>query len=94
MTPRIEFYEDIETIDRGLINIYTSCQYSTLNQPQCKKKRLRIPVNHFENYIHILAADILNPLKHSTLLLTGLGVIDDLQFILRPQEIISVKNKF
>nr|CAD7112305.1 G1340L CDS [African swine fever virus] len=94
LTPRIEFYEDIETIDRGLINIYTSCQYSTLKQPQCEKKRLRIPVNHFENYINILAADILNPLKHSTLLLTGLGVIDDLQFIMRPQEIISVKNKF
>ena len=76
----------------ALMNMYVACSLPTsVGRPQCIRQRLRMPLDRYEEYISILATDILNPLKTATLGTMTAGVIDGSRFITRPGERILIR---
>ena len=72
--------------------MYVACSLPTqVRRPQCFRRRLLIPPERYEEFISILAADILNPLKVASLGTTTAGVVDGSRFIIRPGERILVR---
>jgi hypothetical protein len=82
---------DEKAVD-NILNMYVACSLpSTVGRPQCTRKRLRVPTDRFEPYVSILAADILNPLKTTTLGTMTSGVVDGARFVTRPGERIHIR---
>ncbi len=74
------------------INMYVACLLpSQVGRPQCTHGRLRVPLASYPEYISILTADILNPLKVSTLGTLTAGIIHGDRFMTRPDEKILVR---
>jgi hypothetical protein len=72
-------------------NMYVACSTkSNIARPQCKEK-LIIPEDKYNNLLSILTADVLNPLKTTTLAIMTSGVIDELKFIERPGELVTLR---
>lgn len=72
-------------------NMFASCQ-DQKNENYCMNKKLIITKEKFEEFIEILASDILNPIKQKWIFSTIMSdrVINFLQFINRPNEEISI----
>lgn len=88
----IQYTSDINDNSMSdILNMYVACSLpSKINRPHCIRERLRMPSNRFKPYISVLASDILNPLKNTTLGIMTSGVIDDMKFISRPGEHIII----
>lgn len=91
MRAQVELEDDTVSSDLLLLNMYVACSLpSSLDRPQCSRKRLRMPADRFTEYTKILAADVLNPLKSSTLGMMTMGVMDGSHFVTRPDERIMI----
>jgi hypothetical protein len=76
----------------NLLNMYVACSLpSDVGRPQCVRKRLAMTPDRFAPYVSILAADVLNPLKTSTLGTMTSGVVDGARFVTRPGERIHIR---
>ena len=74
------------------MNMYVACSLTTtMGRPQCARRRLIMPSDRFAPYISILAADVLNPMKTSTIGTMAAGVIDGGRFVTRPGERIHIR---
>jgi len=77
---------------KSLMNMYVACSLPTeVRRPQCIRRRLRMPSDRYEDYVSVLAADILNPLKATTLGTMTAGVVDGFRFVARPGERILIR---
>lgn len=76
----------------SLENMYVACSLPTqVGRPQCVRERLRMPADVYSDYVSILAADILNPLKNATLGAMTAGVVDGSRFATRPGERVVIR---
>lgn len=75
-----------------LENIYVACSLpSDVKRPQCEAGRLKMTAERYSEYVSILAADILNPMKAATLGTMTSGVVDGARFVTRPGERIHIR---
>lgn len=99
MTPLITVEEDSKT--PPLANLYVACSAaSNVYRPQCstatatatgtERAVLTIPEGKFGALVDVLAADVLNPMKATTLAVMASGVMDELDFISRPGERVAL----
>jgi hypothetical protein len=79
-------------------NMFVACSLpSAVGRPQCvdapgaARPLLKMDADRFEPYVSILAADVLNPMKSSTLGAMTAGVVDGLKFVVRVGERIRVR---
>nr|BCY04576.1 hypothetical protein [Abalone asfa-like virus] len=89
LRPKITIKNEVDITEP--INIYFACDNSsTVPQPQCSKSgKLMVPRDRYEQMLEILAQDIKNKLKEFTVSGITSGIIDKLNFIQRPGEIIT-----
>jgi hypothetical protein len=79
MSSRIEFTDE----DVSMENIYTAC---TTDLAHCRDGKMMLSRAKFDKYIDLLASDILNPFKYDLLTLYTFGIVDEEEFITRPDE--------
>lgn len=78
--------KDLDRIE--LTNMYVTCKIDS-EQTQCRRNKLMMTDETFENYCDILASDILNPLKDNFISsLSPSGVFNYYDYSVRPNELI------
>lgn len=90
MRAHVEIDKDDSLVN--LQNIYVACSLpSDVGRPQCADGRLKMTADRYSEYVSVLAADILNPMKATTLGTMTSGVVDGARFVTRPGERIHIR---
>jgi hypothetical protein len=72
-------------------NIYVSCsEKSNIKKNQCMDNKLMVPKIVIDDFYHMLAMDIKNPIKTKLLTYISSGIFDSMDFIHRDNEILDI----
>jgi hypothetical protein len=87
------FFDKFYEFDNAFVACSAAPKQDIQNMKHCKKKKLIIPKTKYDEYIEILAADILNPIK-SNWIFSGIfssKIMNYFKFIYRPYEYIDIE---